>query len=429
MNILMMTNTFTPHIGGVARSVEAFAANYRKHGHRVLTVAPQFENVAADESGVVRVPAIQNFNGSDFSVRLPIPGFLSAVLDEFNADVVHSHHPFLLGDTALRAAARRNQPLVFTHHTMYEQYTHYVPANSEALQRFVIQLSVGYANLCDQVIAPSESVESVLRDRGVTAPIAVIPTGVEVDRFVAGDGASFRRRHRIPARSFVVGHVGRLAPEKNLQFLTEAVCQFLRTEKRAHFVVVGSGPFDQQIKAICKSQGTSRRLHLAGPLAGQDLIDAYHSMDAFAFASCSETQGMVLTEAMAAGVPVVALDAPGAREVVRDEQNGRLLQDANTADFASALGWITDLRNKGRRALVKTARDTAGSFSMHQCAEKAIGLYESVLSRERVTKPENDSAWSTTLRVIETEWQLWVNVARAATAAVKAAPAKDEAAA
>ena len=124
MNILMMTNTFTPHVGGVARSVEAFTAEYRRRGHRVLVVAPEFENMPEHETGVIRMPAIQHFNGSDFSVVLPTPGFLSSALEEFRPDIVHSHHPFLVGGTALRIARTHELPLVFTHHTMNEQNTH-----------------------------------------------------------------------------------------------------------------------------------------------------------------------------------------------------------------------------------------------------------------------------------------------------------------
>ncbi|MDP2105797.1 MAG: glycosyltransferase, partial [Desulfobulbaceae bacterium] len=137
MNILMMTNTFTPHVGGVARSIESFTAAYRSKGHQVMVVAPTFENMPADENNVIRIPAIQRFNGSDFSVILPTPGFLSDAIINFQPDIVHVHHPFLIGDTALRIAKQHELPLVFTHHTMYEQYTHYVPGNSTAMKKFI----------------------------------------------------------------------------------------------------------------------------------------------------------------------------------------------------------------------------------------------------------------------------------------------------
>ena len=173
MNILIFTNTFTPHVGGVARSVEAFTEEYRKRGHRVLVVAPEFPDMPPDEVDVVRITAIQNFNASDFSIALPLHAHLSETLDDFQPDIVHSQHPFLLGMTALRTARYRKLPLVFTHHTLYEQYTHYVPGDSPALKRFAIDLATRYANLCDQVFAPSVSIQTLLLERGVTTPVAV----------------------------------------------------------------------------------------------------------------------------------------------------------------------------------------------------------------------------------------------------------------
>lgn len=223
MNILMMTNTFTPFVGGVSRSVTAFSEELRKMGHRVVVVAPEFENMPESECDVIRIPAIQHFNGSDFALVLPIPGYLSTHLERFKPDIVHSHHPHLLGGAAVRIAGRFDCPLVFTYHTMYEHYLHYVPTEAKRLRRFVINLVTGYCDLCDHVIAPSRSVVEILRERGVETPIDVVPTGVDIERFKEGDGCAFRRSHRIPENAFVAGYVGRLAPEKNLSFLAEAV--------------------------------------------------------------------------------------------------------------------------------------------------------------------------------------------------------------
>ena len=425
MNILMLTNTYLPHVGGVARSVESFAREYRRHKHRVLVVAPEFPDSPADESDVVRVPAIQNFNGSDFSVRLPVPGYLESALHDFQPDLVHSHHPFLLGDTALRIASGHNVPLVFQHHTMYERYTHYVPGDSPAMKRFVVNLSTQYANLCDQVLAPSESVAEVLLGRGVVTPIEVLPTGVDVNRFTAGDGQRIRRELDIPEEAFIVGHVGRLAPEKNLEFLGESVARFLQEEQAAHFLVVGTGPSEDQIRQIFTQRGLADRLHLPGSQSGRDLVDAYHAMDVFAFASHSETQGMVLSEAMATGCPVVGLDASGVREVIDDGENGRLLDDQDENQFAEALQWVFRLSSMDYRDLCEAANVTAEKYSMSACTEKALGIYQSVLDSFGGTKLEKNDwevAWKSALRRIEAEWDLLTTRAHAAKKAMFEGP-------
>lgn len=413
MNIIMMTNSFVPHVGGVARSVEAFTAEYRRRGHRVLVVAPVFESMPEDEIDVVRVPAIQHFKGSDFSVVLPMPGFLTSAIEEFKPDIIHSHHPFLIGATALRVAHIRELPLVFTHHTMYEQYTHYVPGDSKALKRLVIKLSTSYANLCDQVFAPSQSVASVLGERGVDAPIDVVPTGVYPERFAQGSGPGFRAAMGIPEDAFVAGHLGRLAPEKNLAFLAKAVAAFLQIEGRAHFLVVGKGPSLKAIRDIFSRQGLAGRLHLAGIFEQPLLASAYRAMDVFAFASKSETQGMVLTEAMAAAVPVVALDAPGIREVVVDQVNGRLLYSETVEAFSSALQWAASLPPERMHQLKRGAEHTAKAFSIERSTDKALALYEDLREKEFIRRHDEYNLWTAARRLIKTEWDLLKGVAGA----------------
>jgi glycosyltransferase involved in cell wall biosynthesis len=418
MNVLMLTNNYLPVVGGVSRSVDTFAQALKRRGHRVLVVAPAYDDAPAEEDGVIRVPALQHLTSHDAAVSLPMPGYLTASVTDFQPDVVHVHHPFFLGDTGLRIAARQNLPVVFTHHTMYEQYTHYLPANLPAMERFTIRLVTEFANHCDHVIAPSPSVAAVLRERGVTTPITAIPTGIDHAAFASGDRQAARRCYGIPPDAFVVGHLGRLAPEKNLHFLAEAVAKFLSDRRDAHFLLVGDGPVSGEMIAICQQAGVGERLHRPdGELKGQALYDAYRAMDVYAFSSHSETQGMVLAEAMAAGVPVVAIDAPGARDIVRDRENGRLLADDNLAEYVAALGWLADLGGKERAALDAALARTAQEFSIDQTVRQLIEVYEEVC-RLVQPNPESDTAWNTVRRRIGTEIEIWKGVANALASAI-----------
>lgn len=419
MNILIFTNTFTPHVGGVARSVEAFTEEYRKRGHRVLIVAPEFANMPENETGVLRVNAIQNFNTSDFSVALPVHSQLSNTVDNFAPDIVHSQHPFLLGMTALRLARHRGLPLVFTHHTLYEQYTHYVPGDSPALKRFAIELATRYGNLCDQVFAPSKSIQSLLHKRGVTVPVEVVPTGVCLENFAQGNGLASRKGMGIPHDAFVVGHMGRLAPEKNLPFLAQAVADFIKHDRRAHFLVVGSGPSEPTIRQTFARIGLENHLHIAGVLQREQLSDALHAMDVFAFASTSETQGMVLTEAMAAGVPVVALDAPGAREVVKNEQNGLLLIEAKSPVFSAALAWVASQPPERMQRLKQAALATAADFSMPRSADKALAHYQALQSQWPHKTEEDEDSWESVITFIKTDWNILKSLVQAGDAALE----------
>ena len=143
-------------------SVSTYEEEFCRRGHEVRIVAPQFEGAEDSTGRVLRTPAIQNFNGSDFSVRIPVPGLLADFVDDFRPDLLHSHHPFLLGDSALRLAWSRRLPLVFTYHTMYEQYTHYVPLDSDAFKRFAIQMS-------HRLLQPVHARHRAERERGPAA--------------------------------------------------------------------------------------------------------------------------------------------------------------------------------------------------------------------------------------------------------------------
>ena len=413
MNILMFTNTFTPHCGGVARSVEQFAAEYRRCGHRVLIVAPEFPDPIDDEVDVVRIPAIQQFNGSDFSVAVPIPGYLNGTIRHFQPEIIHSHHPFILGDTAQRFAAKYDIPMVFTHHTQYEQYTHYVPGDSPAMQRFAIELAVGYCNLCDAVIAPSETIRDRLRSQGVTSDIEVIPTGVDTQVFGNGDGATARRSYKIPKHRFVVGHVGRLAPEKGLHFLAKAVATFVADHDDACFLVAGMGPSQQVIEAEFEQRQIADRLIIVGRLDRDELANVYAAMDVFAFASQSETQGMVLTEAMAAGTPVVAVNAPGVREIMVSLQNGLMLDQEVHAEFVAALNTVASMEDTQYAALSAGAVKSAEHFSMTSTAERALRFYQRLV-HAGATKSRDLSPWAVAQRRVHQEWLLLSNLANAA---------------
>lgn len=410
MNICMLTNTYLPHVGGVARSVSTFAGEYRRLKHHVLVVAPEYDGKQLSrraEAFVERVPALQRFNGSDFSVRLPLLTAMSTRIEEFQADIIHAHHPFLLGDTALRLGRIKNVPVVFTHHTRYEDYTHYVPFDSARLKDLVIRLSTQFANLCDGVIAPSQSFATLIRKRGVTAPIRVVPTGIDVAQFASGSGARFRQRFHVPADAFVVGHTGRLAQEKNLAYLGESVAIFLKSTPKARFLVIGSGPSELELRNAMERHGCGRQLILAGKQVGNRLADGYRAMDAFVFSSTSETQGIVVAEAMAAGLPVVALNAPGLREVVRHNKNGCLTPaHASPAVFARHIDSLFQDERR-RMAFSREAQLTAAAFSKEACTARALAFYDDVIKRTREERrTTQESRWGILRERIALEWEL-----------------------
>ena len=413
MRICHFTNTFLPHVGGVARAVQTLLEDQRRARHRVLVVAPEFAEGSAPariERSVERIPAITHFNDSDFSVRLPIAAAMSERLANFRADLLHAHHPFLLGDTALRESASRQVPIIFTHHTLYERYTHYLPFDSDTIQGFAAELATRYANRCNAVIAPSASVRDLIVQRGVTVPVHVVPTGIDTRQLGRGDGARARRRWNIPASAPLIGHLGRLAEEKNLPFLTTAIAQTLQAQPDAWCLIVGDGPAREAMEKIISEPGPEvrQRVVFTGKLSGTRLHDACAAMNLFAFASTTETQGLVLAEAMAAGSPVIALDASGAREVVQDGRNGRLLPaDTTAAGFSRALTEALQTPDVLLR-WQEGARATAATFDRHVTAQVLLQVYHETIAQHRANAANSplEEVWDPFIDRIATEVRL-----------------------
>jgi 1,2-diacylglycerol 3-alpha-glucosyltransferase len=388
----MFTNTYAPTVGGTERSVATFAADLRGLGHEVLVVAPPTAGSREDDREILRIAPTEG-------VRL------SGELRAFAPELVHAHQPFLLGELAATEAARGGLPLVLTHHTLYGREEDRLPlAALGSLEEAARELATAYSNQCDAVVAPTDSIAGLLRERGVVSPIEVVPTGIEVAKFCHGDGRAFRERLGIPPKSFVLGHLGRLVPAKRVAFLAEAAASFLRTDPDARALFCGEGEALVEIRACFASAGVADRLVLLGNLPDSEVADAYAAMDLFAFASLTDTQGIVLLEAMAAGVPVLALRATGASDLVVDGVCGRLLPErADPRDFAFAIAALRS--NPNRPALALAARRRAEGFDRRLCADRLLAAYgRAVEKRCRGAPLVSEDALSVLQRRVADEW-------------------------
>ncbi|MBI4309994.1 MAG: glycosyltransferase [Candidatus Omnitrophica bacterium] len=420
MKILMMTNSYFPHLGGLEQSLTSFSHELRKLGHDVLIAAPGPAGRADKKENVARLPAFHHKNGKgiEFSINLPLPGEFSRIMDEFRPDIIHSHYPFFMGDFAVRLSRQYHVPLVFSYHIMFEHYVHYLPIRTQGVKRFLITLASGYANMCRHVIAPSQSVRDILIKRRVRAPITVVPTGVNTRAFAKGNGKLCRQKNRIPADAMVIGHVSRLAPEKNLDFMVPALVELLKKDGRVHALIVGQGPSVPMIRNKFKHAGLQKRLHLTGYLDGQGLTDAYHAMDVFAFASLSETQGIVLIEALASGVPVVAINAPGVREVIQNYANGRSIPRPDQKRFIEALEWVLKRPADKFKTLKKQARNSAEEYSIRNCTLRMLKIYKQLIARKAPFSQYHKNSWQSLQDRVKTDWDIIRNVIKAGEAGI-----------
>lgn len=423
MNVLMFTNTFVPHVGGVTRSVLTLKRELERRGHRVLVVAPSYEGHRQDEPGVLRVPSVQHLAGKGYATPIPMSRRIRDEIEAFGPDIIHTHHPFLLGDTGLRTAASLGVPSVYTAHTRYDFYLGPAAAKDGRLARMMRELTCGFSNIADAVIAPSESMRDLLRKGGVIVPVQVVPTGIDLARLGAGDRAGMRAQLGLGPEDFLVGHLGRLADEKNLDFLAEAVVRFLVEEPRARFVVAGTGPKREAMRAAFTDRGLGDRLILLGHFDPSEVAACYAAMDVFAFASLSETQGLVVAEAMAAGTPVVALDAPGVRESLAFGGGTLLPSETGPDGFAKALAAVAGRSASDRATARAGARQAAQRFSIASMGDAVEALYHELITAGHKTETDDSRAWEANWKGIATEADLVENMLRAIGTAVAPEPA------
>ncbi|MBC7346139.1 MAG: glycosyltransferase family 4 protein [Clostridia bacterium] len=325
LGIGIFTDSYRPYTSGVVHSIEIFARHLRALGHRVYIFAPSYPNCAPEE-GVFRFWAIPAPTQREFSLALPLSLTIGATVRRLGLDVIHVHSPFLLGRLGARVARRFGLPLVFTYHTLYEKYVHYVPFFQGLSRRIVRRYTRAFCNQCDLVIAPTAPIADLLRQQGVNAPLAVIPTGIELAAFQGLDRTWLRRRYSLPPEARILLYVGRLGREKNLGFLLQS---FARLRNQAalgplKLVLIGGGAAAGEVARQVKDLGLQQDVVLTGTLPKEEVARCYAGADLFVFASLTETQGLVLAEAKAAGLAVVAVDASGVREMVLDGEDGYL---------------------------------------------------------------------------------------------------------
>jgi glycosyltransferase involved in cell wall biosynthesis len=319
----------------------------------------------------------------EFRLANPLSPRIRHGLKEFAPDIIHTHHPFWLGWTALWRARRLKVPTVFTYHTRLEHYSHFVPLPGPLFRNLIAHTAIRrFANRCTGVIVPTESAEEYLRVIGVTSPIYVHPTGIDFDRFQSVDPAAveaLRRAHGIDENERVLVSVSRLSQEKNIDFLVAALDELNRRSKQPfRCLIIGEGEEHQRLQERIDALGLSDTVTLVGSVAPDEMARYYGLGDAFVFASKSETQGMVILEAMAAGLPVVAVRSSGIDDVVRNETNGFKTAEDIDRWTTAAQRLIED--DELRRAMAEQAVTTARRHAIDHFARDVADTYRQVLA-------------------------------------------------
>jgi len=381
MRVLMISDVYFPRVNGVSTSIRTFRGALREQGVETTLVAPHYPQQTAPGDPVIRVDArYLPFDPEDRLMRYRQLRRTLRQLDPESYDLIHIQTPFAAHYAGVAAGRRYRKPLVTTYHTLFAEYIHcYAPWLPGGVGRKLAQkLSRRQCNAVNMVIAPSNIMHNTLRDYGVSSRIEVVPTGLPLQHFRHGNGAAFRQQYGIAANRPVALYVGRVAHEKNLPLLLQMMQLLQQRHPELLLLIAGEGPALPGLQRQAAKLGLQQRVQFVGYLDRRHgLVDCYHAADVFVFPSVTETQGLVLLEALACGKPVVAVPAMGAAEIVLAGK-GAVPVEANPAAFANAVSRLLAMPGiHGQMA--QQARLWADEWSDRATAARLKRHYQSLL--------------------------------------------------
>ncbi|MBU1236198.1 MAG: glycosyltransferase [Gammaproteobacteria bacterium] len=380
MRILMLTDVYFPRINGVSTSIETFRNDIVDEGVTIKLVAPDYPESWPDNQ-VWRVPSRRlPFDPEDRLMRRKhLYGIARHAVEE-GIDLIHIQTPFAAHYAGVRLARDSSLPVIATYHTHFEEYIqHYLPLLPKAwLKAAARRLARHQCNALAAIVVPSPAMKETLIEYGVSAPLHVLPTGIPIDQFSGGDGARFRARHAIPAERPIALYVGRVAHEKNIDFLLQAMVHAIWHRPDLLLVIAGEGPALESLHRRVANLHLDHHVRFVGYLDRKhELPDCYAAANVFAFASRTETQGLVLLEAMAAGLPVFAIAHLGTTSIL-EPRRGAVVAPETAEDFGKGLADLISNRTALSRLAVE-GREFAMEWSAPERARQLATLYRSLV--------------------------------------------------
>lgn len=382
VNIGLFSDSFTPEISGVVSSIETLREALEKRGHHVYVFTAARPD-ATVVPGVFRLPSMPLLFLKSLRFAIFYTPRAARSVKRVQLDVIHTQTEFSLGLFGKMMALRLGIPVVHTYHTMYKDYTHYVTKGHfiKFSQDLVRMLTKNYLAGCRLVVAPTEKVASLLASYGVNRPVRIIPSGVKLDRFMEAardpqSGLRIRQEFGIAPHTPLLVFVGRIAKEKSIDMILDAMPAILRSLPTARLLIVGDGPERTMLEERVRADGLSDAVRFAGPRPWAEIPGCYCAGDVFVSASTTETQGLTVLEAMACGVPVLARNDPSYASMIGHNRSGMLFDNAGElADQAARV-----LADRGlARSLAEGAMETVRLYAAETFGERIEALYREAL--------------------------------------------------
>ena len=383
MNIGIFTECYKPTINGVVMSIDTFRTQLEKREHTVFIFAPKHKK-AVFAPNVFRLPSVTLPTPKDYPIALPFlyPNFLNDLGPSLELDIIHTQHIFLMGGLGQKIAQKLNIPTVHTYHTMMTEYTHYLPIKiiQGLIKNYIIFRSKNFCNRANTVIAPSSPIKDILKSYGVKKEIEILPTGITLKNFQKlsqNERRTILIKYQIPPEKTILLFVGRLAQEKNLDFLLEAYKDILERNQNVFLVLVGSGPYEENLKLKIKNLKIEKNVALIGFLPKEETNKFFGAADIFVFPSTTDTQGIVLVESLASATPVVAINQLGPKDIIKTGEDGFLVP-LKKPEFIDKI--LLLVKNKDMRMrFAHRAHQNAKRFAIEKCTDRLIEIYEETI--------------------------------------------------
>jgi 1,2-diacylglycerol 3-alpha-glucosyltransferase len=384
LRIGIFTDTYAPQVNGVAVSLQLVVQGLREAGHEVTVFAPRFPGYKDKEPKVYRIPSLKYINKPPIYVAVPGTPRTTWSLHRSRFDVLHAHSPLTVGLLAYITASARSLPLIYTYHTSITDYTHYIKVvgGTPVIRRAARWFSTATTNLGSQIVVPSPKFERMLLSQKVRRPIHVIPNGIDLSSFQKAKAPGiFRQRLGLGPDARVLLYVGRLGAEKRVDFLIEAFARLAARDARAHFVLAGDGNARAKLDQQAAATGYGNRIRFLGVVNRSDLTDLLHDADLFLSASTTETQCLAMVEAIASGLPVVAVWDDAFEGILVDEVNG-FATDLDAEAFSAAAARLLN-DSALRRTFSRNSSELSRKFSIESQVSALAELYAESIAAAR----------------------------------------------
>jgi 1,2-diacylglycerol 3-alpha-glucosyltransferase len=376
MKIGMFTDSYLPAHDGVATSVAAVSKQLKKLGHDVYIIAPEYPHTK-DPKYVYRIFSVRIYKEPEIRVGLEIPQPALLKISAIDFDIIHGHSGGAISFLGWQLALLRNVPFVETYHTLWKFYHHYFFFPRLITPGLIKKISVLFGNDCDALIAPTHKVKKVLVSYGIKKKIYVLPSGIEREKFLHQEKGYLHNSLDIPRTTKILLTVGRLEKEKSLDFLIRAFAGIHTACPETVLVIVGEGRDRLKLQQLAYSLHVQGVTYFVRVVPYVDMHKIYADSDLFLFASRTETQGIVITEALTSGVPVVAVDDVAFDGVIQQGYNGFLVRK-NREEYVEKV--VTILKNGSQMKILSiNAKESSVGFSARKSALSLENIYKELI--------------------------------------------------